>query len=362
MSGKAATNLEQMTIKSIEIAGRQIGPGQPPYIIAEMSGNHNQDIGRALAIIEAASEAGADALKLQTYTADTMTLDHDGPGFVLEAGPWKGRKLYELFAEAHTPWAWHDKLFAKGRDLGITVFSSPFDETAVDFLEELGAPAFKIASFEVTDLPLIEKVAATGKPMIMSTGMASQAEISEAVEAARGAGAVGPILLHCVSAYPAAIAESNLHRIPNLAETFGVMAGLSDHSLGITAAIAATALGACVIEKHFTLARADGGIDSTFSLEPDELGTLVRSTRDAFAAMGEAQYALTEGETEFTPYRRSLYAVKDIAAGEIFTPENVRVIRPSYGLPPKELVRVLGKHAVHDIKRGEPLEWAMVAP
>ena len=349
-----------MSADAFEIDGRPIGPDHPPFIIAEMSGNHNGELARAFAIMEAAKESGADAVKLQTYTADTMTIDCDGPGFVVEAGPWKGRRLYELYQEAFTPWDWHEPLFAKGRELGISVFSSAFDASAVDFLNDLGAPAFKIASFEATDLPLIEKAASSGKPLIVSTGMCSSAEIAEAVGAARRAGAAGLVLLHCVSAYPATPEEYDLRTIPDLGEAFDVLTGLSDHTLGIAASVAATALGACVIEKHFTLRRADGGVDSTFSLEPHELEALVENTRAAHAALGKVDHALSEQERGFLPYRRSVYVVQDIAEGDTLTVDNVRVIRPAYGLPPKEYPNVLGRQAARDLKRGEPLAHDMI--
>lgn len=348
-----------MTEPMLEIAGRLVGADQPPYIVAELSGNHNGDINRAFAIMAAAKAAGADAIKLQTYTPDTITIDHDGPDFVVPDGLWCGRKLYDLYEEAHTPWAWHETLFAKGRELGITVFSAPFDPTAVDFLETFDPPAYKIASFEAIDLPLIEKTAATGKPVIISTGMADLGEIDEAVKAARRAGADGLILLHCISAYPAPVEESNLRTIPHLAETFDVLAGLSDHTLGIGAAVAATALGASLIEKHVTLARADGGVDSAFSLEPGELAALVENTRTAHAALGRVNYSRSQSEKHLADFRRSLYVVADVKKGEPLTAENVRSIRPGFGLPPKELPAVLGKHAARDLNRGEPLSHDM---
>ena len=345
---------------SVGIAGRPIGPDQPPYMVAEMSGNHNGDIGRALALIDAAKAAGADAVKLQTYTADTLTIDCDQPEFVISDGLWKGRRLYELYDEAHTPWAWHEKLFDHARSVGITIFSTPFDSTAVDLLESLGAPAYKIASFELIDIPLIERVAATGKPVIMSTGLASEEEIGEAVDAARAAGCRDLVLLHCVSSYPAPAADSNIRRIPELARRFGVIAGLSDHTMGIAVPVAAVALGAAVIEKHFTLARADGGIDSAFSLEKEELAMLTDALKLAHLALGDGQPARSTSEKGNLHFRRSLYVVADIGEGEALTPENIRSIRPGHGLPPKHLRDVLGRRAARALKHGEPLDWDMV--
>lgn len=344
------------------IGGRLIGVDQPPYVIAEMSGNHNGDITRAFQLIEAAKAAGADAVKLQTYTADTITIDHCGPEFTIHGGLWNGRHLHELYRQAHTPWDWHEALFAKARAIGITIFSSPFDPSAVDFLEELGAPAYKIASFELIDLPLIRKVATTGKPLIMSTGMANADEIAEAVAAARSAGNEQMVLLHCVSAYPARPEEANLRTIPDIAARFGVAAGLSDHTMGTAVSIAAVGLGAVVIEKHFTLARADGGPDSAFSLEPSELSALCAGCRIAWQALGTASYDRTAGESGNVIFRRSLYVVRDIAAGELLTPDNLRSIRPGYGLPPKHLDTLLGRRATRDLPRGTALQWDMVEP
>jgi pseudaminic acid synthase len=344
----------------IAIAGRLIGPDEPPYVIAEMSGNHNGDLGRALALIDAAKAAGADAVKLQTLTADTITIDHDGPGFVIEGGLWHGRRLHELYQEAHTPWDWHPRLFARAREIGITLFSSPFDPTAVDFLENLDAPAFKVASFEIVDTPLIARMAETGKPLIISTGLASPQDITEAVAAAREAGGREIILLHCTSGYPTPASQMHLRTMPDLAAAHGTLVGLSDHTMGTAVAVAAVALGACVIEKHFTLARADGGVDSAFSLEPDELARLVADCRDAWAALGSVHYEEVEAEAAGRDHRRSLYVVADVKKGEVLTPENVRSIRPGHGMAPKHLYEVLGKPAARDLKRGEPLAWDQI--
>lgn len=345
---------------SLEIAGRRISADAPPYVIAELSGNHNGEIERAYAIMEAARAAGVDAVKLQTYTADTITIDHDGPGFTIEGGLWDGWTLHELYQEAHTPWDWHADLFAKGRELGITVFSSPFDPTAVDFLESLGAPAYKVASFEIVDLPLVERMAATGKPLIISTGMADQVEICEAVAAARSAGGGDIVLLHCVSSYPAPAADSNLLTIPDLAERFSVVSGLSDHTLGAAVPVAAVALGAAVVEKHVTLDRAAGGPDAAFSLEAHELKDMIEGVRTAWEARGKLGYDRQVSERGNVIFRRSLYVVRDVAAGEPFTADNIRSIRPGFGLAPKHLPRVLGRNAVRDLNRGEPLEAMMV--
>jgi N-acetylneuraminate synthase len=339
----------------IEIAGRPIGAGHRPYVVAELSGNHNGRIERALRLIEEAKRAGADAVKLQTYTADTMTIDHDGPGFRIKGGLWDGRRLHELYREAHTPWEWHPRLFEHAAKVGITCFSAPFDSTAIELLERLDAPAIKIASFELLDTPLIRRAAQSGKPLILSTGMASESEIDEAVAAARAGGAAGIALLHCVSGYPTPPEDANLLRISALAARYRCPVGLSDHSLGIEVAVASVALDACLIEKHFTLARGDGGPDAAFSLEPDELAALVRGVRTAQAALGRADYGRAASEEPNLQFRRSLYAVKDIAAGEALTEENVRSIRPGYGLAPKHLPEILGRRAGRAIARGTPI-------
>lgn len=342
------------------IAGRPIGPGERPYVIAELSGNHNGEIRRAFELIDAAAEAGADAVKLQTYTADTITIDHNGEGFLIKGGLWDGRRLYELYQEAHTPWEWHEQLFAHAKSRGLHCFSSPFDPTAIDFLESLHAPAYKIASFEIIDLPLIRKAAATGKPLIISTGMANDSEISEAVAAARDAGNGGITLLHCVSGYPTPDEDANLARIKWLADRHDCAIGLSDHTLGIAVPIAAVALGAVLIEKHMTLARADGGPDAAFSLEPAEMKQMIDGIRSAFAAIGRPDYGRTDSEAGNIVFRRSLYAVADIAAGETLTENNVRSIRPGFGMLPKHLPDVLGRKAVHAILRGTPMSFDLL--
>jgi N-acetylneuraminate synthase len=349
-------------MKPISINDRKIGAGNPPLVVAEMSGNHNQSLDRALEIVEAAAACGAHALKLQTYTADTMTLDLDEGEFFIsdESSLWKGTSLYKLYQEAHTPWEWHRPIFHRAKELGLTCFSTPFDETAVDFLESLRCPAYKIASFENTDIPLIRKVAATGKPMIISTGMATLAELDESVRAAREAGCNDLVLLKCTSTYPASPENTNILTIPDIRERFGVQVGLSDHTMGIGVAVAAVALGATIIEKHFTLRRADGGVDSAFSLEPDEMRSLVVETERACQALGRIIYGPTEVEKKSLAFRRSLYIVRDIKAGEVLTRENVRAIRPGKGLPPKHLSEVIGSRARRSIRRGTPLDWGLI--
>lgn len=343
------------------IAGRPIGSGHPPFVIAELSGNHNGSLERALALLDAAAATGADAVKLQTYTPDTITLDHDGPGFVIEGGLWHGRRLHELYAEAHTPWDWHAALFARARELGVILFSSPFDDTAIELLEGLDAPAYKIASFEAVDLPLIARAARTGKPLIISTGLCSLADMGAALDTARANGADGVALLHCVSAYPAVFADANLATIPDMAARFGCVIGLSDHTPGSAAAAAGVALGAAIIEKHITLARADGGPDAAFSLEPEEFARLVADCRNAWAAVGRVNYDIEGSEAGNLQFRRSLYAVADIAPGEVFTPANVRSIRPGFGLAPKRLPEVLGRRAARAIPFGTPLSDDLIA-
>lgn len=346
---------------TFHIAGRPIGPEHPPYVIAELSGNHNGDRDRAVALVDAAAEAGADAVKLQTYTADTITLDVDRPEFRIEGGPWDGRHLHELYAEASTPWEWHEALFARAAERGLHCFSSPFDPTAVDLLAGLDAPAYKIASFELVDLPLIRRAAAQGRPLIMSTGVADYGEIEEALRAAREGGAPEVVLLHCISAYPAAPEEMRLQTIRSLGAAFGVPIGLSDHTLGSAVAVASIALGACLIEKHITLARADGGPDAEFSLEPGEFRQLVDDCRIAHAALGAPQHDRRGVGGANAQFRRSLYMTADVAAGAEITEANVRSVRPGFGLAPKHLDAVLGRIAARDLARGEPLAWDMLA-
>jgi N-acetylneuraminate synthase len=346
----------------MQIANRPIGVAHAPYVIAEMSGNHNQSLERALAIVDAAAAAGAHAIKLQTYTADTMTLDVTTPGFVIEdpRSLWAGRQLHALYHAAHTPWDWHVPIMARARALGLHCFSTPFDETAVDFLESLDVPAYKIASFECTDLPLIRKVASTGKPMIVSTGMASLSEIDEAVSAARAAGCRELALLKCTSTYPASPLNTNLRSMAVLREAMGCEVGLSDHTMGCGAAVAAVALGASVIEKHLTLARSEGGVDASFSLEPAELRQLCLEAERAWQALGQVRFGVSEAEQASLVFRRSLYIVKPLQAGDVLGPENVRAIRPGFGLPPKYLDVVFGKRMRQDAAAGTPLQWDLL--
>jgi pseudaminic acid synthase len=348
--------------KYINIGGRVIGLQHPPFVIAEMSGNHNQSLERALEIVEAAAKTGAHALKIQTYTPDTMTLDLDEREFHISdpKSLWAGTSLYKLYGEAYTPWEWHKPIFDRARELGIIAFSTPFDDTAVDFLESLDVPFYKIASFENTDLPLIRRVAATGKPMIISTGMATVAELDETVRAAREAGCKDLILLKCTSTYPATAANTNILTIPHLRELFGCEVGLSDHTMGVGVSVASVALGATVIEKHFTLNRADGGVDSTFSMEPAEMAQLVLETERAWQALGKISYGPIEAEKKSIQFRRSLYIVKDLKVGDVLTKENVRAIRPGLGLPTKYLDQVLCKTVKQDVARGTALSWRMI--
>jgi N-acetylneuraminate synthase len=350
-----------MQTAEFEIAGRKIGPSHPPYVIAELSANHNGSLSKALDLIEAAAKTGADAIKIQTYTPDTLTIPHDSEDFMIRGGLWNGYKLYQLYQQAFTPYEWHERLFAKARELGVTIFSSPFDETAVDLLAGLNAPAYKIASFEVIDLALIKYVAKRGKPMIISTGMANLGEIQEAVETARSNGAGGIALLHCTSAYPAPIEEANVRTVAHLGQAFGVVSGLSDHTPGTAACVASTVLGGSIIEKHFTISRADGGPDADFSLEPDEFKRLVDDCKAAWSALGSVGYGMTESEKGSMRFRRSIYAVKPIGAGQQLTAENIRVIRPGFGLPPKHLPEIIGRTAARDIAYGEALTWSAIA-
>jgi len=347
-----------MNIGRYRIAGEN-----PPFFIAEMSGNHNRSLDRALAIVDAAAAAGAHAIKLQTYTADTMTLDLDGPGFRIDdpESLWHGQTLYKLYEQAATPWEWHKPVFDRAKARGLVAFSTPFDETAVEFLESLDVPCYKIASFENTDLPLIRRAAATGKPLIISTGMATVGELETSVRAARDAGCHDLVLLKCTSAYPATAAEANLATLPHLRELFGCEVGLSDHTMGVGVAVAAVAHGATVIEKHFTLARADGGVDSAFSLEPAELATLVSETRQAWLAHGRVSYGpQSKSEAASVQFRRSLYFVRDLAAGDVIDATAVRAIRPGHGLKCEELPRVIGRQLLADVKAGTPVSWPVI--
>lgn len=349
-------------MKEITLGSRKIGVAHAPFIVAEMSGNHNQSLDRALAIVDAAADAGAHAMKIQTYTAETMTLKLKDGEFSIQDGKslWNNRSLYELYDEAHTPWDWHKAIFDRCASRGMLGFSTPFDATAVDFLESLEVPFYKIASFEVTDIPLIQKVAATKKPMIISTGMAIVSELEDAVRAARAAGCKDLVLLKCTSTYPASPENTNILTIPHLRDLFQTQVGLSDHTMGIGVAVASVALGATLIEKHFTLARSDGGVDSAFSLEPQELKSLVVETERAWKSLGRVSYGPTEREKASLQFRRSLYVARDMKAGEIFTAENLKAVRPGLGLPPKFLDDVLGKKINADAKMGTPLCWDLV--
>ena len=343
----------------IKIGPYQLGIGQKPFIIAEMSGNHNQSLDKALAIVDAAADAGAHALKLQTYTPDTMTIA--GAYTIQDEGSlWQGRELYDLYKEAYTPWEWHQAIFERATQKGLVAFSSPFDETAVDFLESLAVPCYKIASFENTDIPLLKKVAATGKPVIMSTGVATLADIDEGVRTLRNYGCEQLILLKCTSTYPASPENTNLRTIPHMAQLFNCPIGLSDHTMGVGASVAAVALGACVIEKHFTLSRAEGGVDAAFSLEPQELKLLVIEAERAFLALGHIQYGVQKAEQKSRLFKRSIFVSADIEAGEIFTKDNLRVLRPGTGLAPKYYEEVMGKTAKTFLKAGTPLTWDLL--
>lgn len=348
--------------KAIKIGNRLIGLGYPPFIVAEMSGNHNQSLERALEIIEEAAKAGVHAIKLQTYTADTLTIDVEAGSFFIDdsASLWKGSSLYKLYQQAYTPWEWHKPIFDRCKKLGLICFSTPFDETAVDFLERLEILAYKIASFENNHLPLIRKVASTGKPLFLSTGMANLAELDEAVSTARKSGCKDIILLKCTSTYPASPEDSNLLTIPHLKELFNTDVGVSDHTLGVGVGIAAVAFGASVIEKHFTLTRADGGVDSAFSMEPSEMKLLVEESYKAWQAVGRVYYGLTEKENSSAIFKRSIYIVKDIKKGELFTTENIRIIRPGYGLAPKYYNMLLKRNASIDMKKGTPMSWEFI--
>ncbi|GAA0868143.1 pseudaminic acid synthase [Brevundimonas basaltis] len=347
----------------MKIGSRTIGRGHRPYVIAEMSGNHNQSLDRALEIVDAAAANGADAVKLQTYTADTMTLNVRMPGFVIEdpASLWAGRQLYELYEQGCTPWDWHRPIMERAAAQGLDCFSSPFDPTAVDFLDSLGVAAYKIASFEIVDLPLIRKVASTGKPMIVSTGMATAAEIDDAVRAARSAGCADLMLLKCTSTYPAKAENTNIQTIPHMREMFGCEVGLSDHTMGSGVAVAAVALGASLIEKHFTLARADGGVDSAFSMEPHELKQLCAEVENARQALGQVNYGPTPSEMKSLAFRRSLYVSMDVKKGDLFDDTNVRAVRPGFGLPPKFIDSVIGRRAARDAPAGTPVSWGLLA-
>ncbi|MBY0600238.1 pseudaminic acid synthase [Bacillus bingmayongensis] len=349
-------------MNEIEINGRKISRNHQPFIIAEMSGNHNQSLERALKIVEAAAKAGAHALKIQTYTADTMTLDMDNKEFKIEDSDslWKGNTLYKLYQQAYTPWEWHKPIFDRCNELGMVPFSTPFDETAVDFLESLNVSCYKIASFENADIPLIRKAASTGKPLIISTGMATISELDETVKAAREAGCKDLILLKCTSTYPASPENTNIYTIPHMRDLFQCEVGLSDHTLGVGVAISSVAMGATVIEKHFTLSRADGGVDSVFSMEPEELKSLVIETERAWKSLGKIYYGPTDMEKNSLKFRRSLYVAQDMKAGDIFTSENIKAVRPGHGLAPKYLPILLGRKVKNDVTKGTPVSWDLI--
>lgn len=360
MAGEFLRDYDMPNIPYISIAGRRIASDAPPYVIAELSANHNGRLETALKIIEEAKKAGADAIKLQTYTADTITLNCDAEEFQIHGGLWDGKTLYQLYQEAHMPWEWHKPLFEHARKLGITIFSSPFDNTAVDLLEDLNAPAYKIASFEAVDLPLIKYVASTGKPMIISTGMANAEEIQEAIAAAREGGCKELAILHCVSGYPAPAEDYNLRTIPDIIQRFGLVTGLSDHTLDNTTAIAGVALGASIIEKHFTLDRNGGGPDDSFSLEPKELAALCRDCKTAWAALGKVDYARKPSEQGNVQFRRSLYFVKDLKSGDVITKDAVRSVRPGFGLPPHWLDKIIGKKVTQKISKNTAIKKSMI--
>ncbi len=349
-------------MKKITIQNHTISQQKPPFIVAEMSGNHNQSLDRALQIVEAAAKAGVHGLKLQTYTAGTMTLDiEEGEFFINDPNSlWQGNSLYKLYQQAYTPWEWHEPIFKRCQELGIIGFSTPFDENAVDFLESLNVPCYKIASFENTDLPLIRKVASTGKPMIISTGMATVAELDETVNTARKSGCEDLILLKCTSTYPATPENTNILTIPHLKDLFNVQVGLSDHTMGIGVSVASVALGATFIEKHFTLNRADGGVDATFSMEPEEMQQLVIETEKAWQSLGKINYGATVAEQKSLVFRRSLYIAENMKTGDVFTPENLKIIRPGFGLPPKYYDIILGKQIKQDAKKGTPVKWDLI--
>jgi pseudaminic acid synthase len=351
-------------MKDVRIGHRLVGLDHEPFLIAEMSGNHNQSLDRAIALVDAAAAAGAHALKIQTYTADTMTIDLNRGEFTISDphSLWHGRSLYDLYREAATPWEWHSAIFGRCRQLGLIGFSTPFDETSVELLEKLGVSTYKVASFENTDLPLIRRIARTGKPIIISTGMATEAELRETVDTARSAGCQDLILLKCTSSYPAAADQSNLRTISDMREKFDVQVGLSDHTPGIAAALTAVGMGATVIEKHFTLSRADGGPDAAFSLEPPELAQLAAGVSVAWQALGRVQYGPSGGEKRSLQFRRSLYVVEDVKAGELLTAANLRAIRPGYGLPPKCYEQLLGRRVTKDVVRGTPAAWDLIEP
>ena len=352
-----------MRDRAIQIGGRKVGAGQPPFIIAEMSGNHNRSLERALRIVDEAAAAGAHAIKLQTYTADTMTLDIPDGEFLIRdpESPWDGYTLYDLYDVAHTPWEWHGPIFERCRELGLICFSTPFDASSVDFLESLGVPAYKVASFENTDIPLLKKVASTGKPVLLSTGMVSVSELVESVETLRAGGCDDIVLLKCTSSYPAGPEDSNLLTIPHMRKMFGVQAGISDHTLGIGAALAAVALGATVIEKHFTLRREYGGVDAEFSMEPAELRQLCEEAERAWLSLGRVSYGAWGREKKSPIFRRSLYVARDMDEGESFTPDNLRPVRPGFGLPTKHYQDILGRRIARAAKKGTPVSWEIIA-